>query len=168
MVAIAQRYLTARSTSNLRLRRAESEEQASAEVLTAAGMVAQEHEAAMMLWEVTFRGKTSAKLALVEVLSSKLIGHMIRNRLQGDPRTIARAVLAWWLHGACQTCGGVGHELVPHTIVRADEPCSACHGTGKLPQPEDAAFQWLADEMGRLQSVAGGKVMRKLSVEMDL
>lgn len=168
MVAIAQRYLTARNTSNLKLRRAESQDQAAAEVLTAAGMVAQEHEAAMMLWEVTFRGKTSAKLALVELLSSKLIGYMIRERLQGDPRQISRAVLAWWLHGICTTCGGVGHELVPETIVRADEPCSACHGTGKLPQPEDAAFRWLADEMGRLQSVAGGKVMRKLAQDMNL
>lgn len=168
MVAIAQRYLTARSTSDLKLRRREDPEQAAAEVLTAAGMVAQEHEAAMMLWEVTFRGKTSAKLALVDILASKLIGHMIRERLQGDPRSISRAVLAWWLHGVCTTCGGVGHELVPHTIVRADEPCSACQGTGKLPQPQDEAFRWLADEMGELQSIAGGKVMRKLSVDMDL
>ena len=110
---IAERYASARNTSNLKMRSETTV--APIDVLTAAGWAGQASPEALMLWEVTFKGKTSSKLALVEMLEKKLASEMIRQRWKGNPRLIAQEVFAWSLNGVCKPCNGRGYELVVGT-----------------------------------------------------
>lgn len=166
MTKIAERYSAARNTSNLK-----SDPRtllSASDVLGAAGMASQEHADAMRLWEVAFQGKTSAKIALVEALTKPLTLFMIQRGLSGDPKTVAREMVAWHLHGACPVCGGEGHEVVPNTTVRYDHPCRSCNGSGKLAFPNTDAHHWLKKRMEEMQARAASTVMKKLSLEMDL
>ena len=164
-VNISQRYITARHTSNMhsdpRTR------MSPCDVLTAAGMAAQDNEAALLLWGIAYEGKASDMHRLVEVMARPMRARMARNRQHGNVVETVQSCIAWWL-SKCDVCGGRGNELIPHTSIRSEEPCSACHGTGKLPMPDNAAFLWLASELDRLQSIAGGKIMQRLAFSMDL
>lgn len=163
---IHERYSTARNTSNLK-----SDPRSSfspADVLTAVGMTAQEHEAAVMLWGVTFQGRTSAKHALVERMAADLTRYMLATGQAGDPRRIAQEVLAWWLYGRCDPCGGRGYELIPGTPTQSDVLCHCCHGTGKVAFPVNNAHEWMRARMEKWTGIAGSDVMRRLNVEMDL
>ena len=162
---ISERYSIARNASSLK---SEARTCLSAsDVLGAAGMAAQQHSDALLMWSVIYGGKTSQKMALVEGLSNKVAGHMMRNRLKGNPRHIAMEVLAHYLHAKCRACDGVGYQLVPHSIARADEPCDVCHGTGKPATPQDEAWQWLLRHVEELLSVAAGRTMAKLASDLD-
>jgi len=166
MSRIAEHYSRARHTGNLK---SEPRSRMSAsDILGASGMAAQEHEAAMMLWGIVYGGKTSQKLALVDVLAEKVGAHMARNRLKGSPRHIAMEVLAYYLHATCTACGGEGHQIVPGTITRADELCPVCDGLGKQQPPVDEAFTWLHNHVQTLIAIAGGKLMNKIALNMDL
>ena len=92
---------------------------------------------------------------------------MARNRLKGNPRHIAMELLAHYLHAKCHACDGVGYQLIPHSIARADEPCDVCHGTGKPQTPHDDAWQWLLRHVEELLSVAAGRTMAKLASDLD-
>ena len=162
---ISERYSIARNASSLK---SEARTCLSAsDVLGAAGMAAQQHSDALLLWSVVYGGKTSQKMALVEGLSVKVWGHMARNRLKGNPRHIAMEVLAHYLHAKCHACDGVGYQLIPHSIARADDPCDVCHGTGKPSTPQDDAWQWLLRHVEELLSVAAGRTMQKLASDLD-
>jgi hypothetical protein len=166
MTSISERYSTARNTSNLKSEPRTS--MAPADVLAAAGMAAQSHETALMLWEVAFRGKTSAKLKLVEMLANRLTEYMSRERIKGRPVRIAMEVLAWHLHGICRPCNGLGYEQIPETPSLSDVICRHCNGTRKVALPRGEEYTWLADHIGKLEAHAGGHVMQKLAGEMDL
>lgn len=163
---IAERYSTARHTSNLKSIYRTTH--APSDIIGAAGMAAQDNQAALTLWDVTFKGKTGAKLALVELLSNNLAGQMCRQNWRGDPKRITQEVVAWHLHGTCQPCGGRGHAKIINTPGQEDEPCHHCNGVGKMPLPKTDAHTWLADRMGKLQAIAAGKIMQKLATDMDL
>ena len=163
MAKIEEHYSIARHTSNLKS--SPLTRMSASDILMSTGMAAQRHETALLLWDVAFRGKTSAKLALVDLLAKSVAGHMLRHRLKGNPRTLARAAVAWYL-SQCPACGGEGHQIIEGTITRSDELCPDCHGTGKLPKPEGEAFRWLADEMAQLAHSAAGCVRRKLAVDL--
>lgn len=166
MISVAQRYSTARHTSNLK---SELRTKMSAsDILGASGMAAQEHEAAMMLWGIVYGGKTSQKLALVDGLEKKLTIYMFKQQLDGNPRTIAMEVLAYYLHATCPACGGEGHQVVQGTITRSDDLCPVCDGLGK-PQPSrNDAFHWLHQYVDGLIRIAGEKVMKKIAIDMSL
>jgi len=163
---VQERYATARNATNLKMK-AETNF-APVDILTAVGMASHASREAIMLWEVTFQGKTSAKLACVEMLSKKLAAQMIRNRWKGNPTRIASEVFAWHMHGTCQPCGGRGLKLVLGTPVLSDAICTHCNGSGKVHLPREDAHTWLRDFMERLIAQAGGKVMQKLSLDMEL
>lgn len=165
MAKISERYSIARNTSNLK-----SEPRtvmSASDVIGAAGMAAQEHQDALLLWSVMYGGKTSQKMRLVDGLAYKLTDYMMRNRLKGNPRHIAMEVLAYYLHATCDDCDGVGHQIIPYTIVRSDDPCPYCLGTGKPPMPQDEAWQWLHDRVSELLSIAAGKTMQKIDLSID-
>lgn len=166
MTSIAEKYSTARNTSNLK---SEPRTKMSAsDVMGAAGMAAQSHADAMLLWSVVYGGKTSQKLMLVDGLEHKLTGYMLQNRLKGNPRQIAMEVLAYYLHATCKACNGVGYQIIPETITRSDDPCPECAGVGKPRPPEGEAWQWLHRYVSMLIAKAAGKMMDKLRVDMDL
>ena len=164
MAKISEHYSIARNTSNLK---SEPRTRMSAsDVIGAAGMAAQEHADALLLWSVVYGGKTSQKMRLVDGLAHKLAGHMMRNRHKGNPRHIAMEVIAYYLHATCDDCDGVGYEIIPYTIVRSDDPCPYCQGTGKPPMPQDEAWQWLHDRVSELLSIAAGKTMQKIDLNL--
>lgn len=161
MAKIAERYSRARHTGNLR-----SEPHtllSDADVLTAAGMAAQSHADAMLLWSVVYGGKTAQKMQLVDGLERKLCEYMLRNRLKGNPRHIAMEVLAYYLHATCNACQGVGYQIIPETITRSDDPCPECSGTGKPYPPQNDAWQWLHRYVAMLIGKAAGKMMSKIA-----
>jgi hypothetical protein len=163
---IQERYSVARNTSNLKVRTETNF--APVDILAAVGMAGHASGDAIMLWEVTFHGKTSAKLACVEMLSKRLAAHMIKNRWKGNPSKIAEEVFAWHMHGTCQPCGGRGLQLILGTPALSDNICTHCNGSGKVKLPREDAHTWLRDYMEKLISQAGGKVMQKLAFDMDL
>lgn len=166
MAKISEHYSIARNTSNLK---SEPRTRMSAsDVIGAAGMAAQEHADALLLWSVVYGGKTSQKMRLVDGLAHKLAGHMMRNRLKGTPRHIAMEVIAYYLHATCDDCDGVGYQIIPCTIVRSDDPCPYCQGTGKPPMPQDEAWQWLHRYVSMLISKAAANIMEKTARNMDL
>jgi hypothetical protein len=128
-------------------------------------MAAQEHGDAILLWEVAFRGRTSAKLKLVDMLERKVTLHMLRHQLDGAPRKVAKEIVAWQLHGTCQPCGGRGYEVVPDTPMLSDALCTHCQGTRKVPLPKTDAHTWLAAYVDKLTSIAGQAAMRKLHAD---
>jgi len=161
---IAQRYITARHTSNLKSEPRSN--MSAADILAGAGMAAQQHSDALMLWGVVYGGKTSQKMMLVDGLARKVGEYMMRNRLKGQPRHIAMEVLAYYLHAKCMACEGVGHRLIEGTITREDEPCPVCRGTGKPDAPEDEAWAWLHRYVGELMSIAAGRIMQSISLDL--
>jgi hypothetical protein len=166
MSSIQEKYTRARNTSNLKS--APRTRFSSADVLGAVGMASQErdHNTAMMLWEVLFRGKTQSKMALVDVLSKDLLMMMRRNKIKGEPRRITMEVVAWYLHGTCKPCGGLGMEKMPNAPALSGRLCKACHGTKRVPLPRSEGHDWLVDRMGKLSAIAGGKVMRKIADDL--
>lgn len=136
------------------------------DVLGAAGMAAQQHHDALLLWSVFYGGKTRQKLALVEGLERKLCSYMMANRLKGNPSVIAREVVAHYMLAKCSACDGVGFQLIPHSIARSDDPCPECHGTGKPITPQDESWQWLSRYVGELLSIAAGRIMEKISLDL--
>lgn len=161
---ISERYSIARNTSNLRS--ITRTVMSASDVIGASGMAAQEHDAALLLWSVVYGGKTSKKMRLVDGLANKLTDYMIRNRLKGNPRHIAMEVLAYYLHAKCKACDGVGYQIIPHTIVRSDDPCPECQGTGKPPEPNDEGWRWMHDRVAELLSIAAGRVMQKIDLNL--
>ena len=162
---ISERYSVARNASSLK---SEARTCLSAsDVLGAAGMAAQQHSDAMLLWGVMYGGNTDQTMKLVDGLARKVSIYMMRNRLKGEARDMAMEVLAHYLHAKCAACGGVGYQLIPATISRSDDPCDVCHGTGKPSTPQDDAWQWLLRHVEELLSVAAGRTMQKLASEMD-
>lgn len=159
---IQERYMTARNTSNLKS--TERTSLSPADLLAAAGMAGQKNGTALLLWEVTFKGKTQSKNALVEALAHKLADHMLRTRQNGDPRRIATECIAWTLHGTCQPCGGRGYETIADTPTLSDDLCKHCHGTGKIAAPATDAHKWMIDYMSELTARAAGSIMRKLDL----
>jgi hypothetical protein len=166
MTSIAEKYSTARNTSNLKSEPRTS--MAAADVLGAAGMAAQTHETALMLWEVAFRGKTSAKLKLVEMLEMRLTEYMNRARIKSNPRRVTKEVLAWHLHGVCRPCNGLGWEVVEGSPSLSSVVCPHCNGTAKVELPRGDEYSWLADHIAKLQAYAAGQIMSKLAKDMEL
>ena len=164
MAKISEHYSIARNTSNLKSSPRTS--MSASDVLGAAGMAAQEHADALLLWSVVYGGKTSQKMRLVDGLAYKLAGHMMRNRLKGAPRHIAMEVLAYYLHAKCHACDGVGYQIIPGHNTRSDDPCPECQGTGKPPAPQDDAWQWLHRYVATLMSIAAGKTLEKIDLNL--
>ena len=163
---ISERYTTARNTSNLKS--SPRTNLSASDVLTAAGMAAQEHEDALLLWGIAYQGKSSDVYRLVEVLSKRLDGYMTKANVKGDRRSIAMECIAWHLYGTCQPCGGRGLEMIPGTPMQSDTVCRHCNGSGKVPLPRGDAHTWLTAYMGRINGHAAGKLMDKLALDMDL
>jgi hypothetical protein len=157
---ISQRYASARSATNLASDPRTS--MSASDVLGAVGMAGQANPEAVALLNSAFGGKTSAKLAFVELLEHRLQHQMLRERWKGNPRQIAQEAVAWWLHGTCQPCSGRGYELINGT-PSLGHICKHCNATGRILAPREPAFLWLIDLIERLVSVAEGETRKKLA-----
>ena len=139
------------------------------DVIGAAGMAAQTHEMALMLWGVLYQGKTAQKHRLAELLGDHLNAAMNRDRrLKGDAWKIARMMLAWHCEGVCNPCEGRGYEVIQNTPSLSDRVCSHCHGSGKRSYPREAAYVWMEAELSRMTAIAAGEVMKRLAKDISI
>ena len=164
MTRIAEHYSRARNTSNLKSEARTA--MSAADILGAAGMAAQEHSDALLMWSVMYGGKSSQKMQLLSGLEERVCGHMLRNKLPGNAREIAMEVMAHYLYAQCQACGGAGYQIIPGTITRSDNPCPECGGSGKPHMPSGDAWQWLHKYVSILLAKAAGKVLDKIDLNM--
>jgi hypothetical protein len=157
--AIDERYITARNGS---------------EVLTAASLsaIGEEREqvaVALLLWEVTYQGRSEQQKHLAELLGARLNRQMGKSkRLKGDAWKIAQEILAWHLHGICTKCDGRGYEQIKDTPSLSNNICNECHGTGKRPYPREASHIWMVAYIGSLTAIASGEIMRRLARDMSI
>jgi hypothetical protein len=158
---ISARYAMARNTSNLKIEGRTTH--SAADIIGAAGMARQSDNSALLMLAAATSDKTSAKLALADMLEKKLADQMMRERWRGSPRKIAHEVVAWHLHGTCQPCGGRGEQSIPGTPSLTGQPCNQCQGTGKVRISADGPYKWAQDYISRLISQASGQIHRKLS-----
>lgn len=140
-----------------------------ADVITAAGWVAQRHEIALMLWGVMYQGKTGQKHRLAELLGNELsMAKRQDQRLKGaDAHKVAREMLAWWCEGTCLPCDGRGYQAIQGTPSLSDNLCPHCHGSGKRSYPRDPAHVWMEAELSRLSAMAASEVMKRLAKALD-
>ncbi|MDR7094140.1 hypothetical protein [Hydrogenophaga laconesensis] len=124
---------------------------------------------ALMLWSVTYEGRSERKKELAEALGRHLNEQMAqRRRLKGDAWKIAKEMLAWHLHGVCTECDGRKYVAIQGTPSLSDNLCPHCQGTGKRPYPREAAHSWLVGEIESLTALASGEVMKRLNERMTL
>lgn len=162
---IQERYVTARLTSNMRVDPKTS--MAPADVIAAAGAAGQVVPLEILLWQVTYEGKTEAKKRLADELGELLNKRMaVDRRLKGDAWKVASEMVAWHLHGVCPDCEGRGLEHVRGTPYLSAMVCRSCGGTGKRPYPREAAYTWMADEISRMISRAAGETMKRLNNDL--
>jgi hypothetical protein len=177
--SMQERYFAARTTSNLRL---DSNTIGSADVLIAAGLVAKRSErksVALAVWGVLSSDHMTGAHAVAELMAGWLRKRSFARDGKAMPETSAKdtamAVLKWWRHPACQTCGGHGHPLILNSpIVDESRDCPACHGTGQVPlhrlvhtEYADDAY-WLSGEIDTLCAMVFGEMAREIRADMDL
>ncbi len=172
-MSMHQRYLVARGTSDLKI---SARQVGAADVLVAAGLVAQRSEKNQLAIELAgvigtgeMRGAKSIALRLSKQLrrrSFRSTGSAIASIEAFDT---AIMVLKWWLRPACLACGGHGHPTVENSPVIDDQKvCQVCEGTGKIPldrllKPKTLPHaKWLAGEIEMMCSDVFGKVARRL------
>ena len=168
---IIDRYATAIHASNLRPDDASTA--ADLDILGAAGLAAKYEPLGMALARMLSGGGRGQVLdVMADEAFSKSFSLRVRvSRPQAAD--IAKAVLAWFMHGVCLPCGGTGFARIKDTPSLGDE-CPHCKGTGKLPfdkqfrQDWRPLAQWLKDEIERSQANAGVIAMKKLAPKLDM
>lgn len=78
-----------------------------------------------------------------------------------EPRTLANAVLIYWLHDICQPCEGRGHEVIPGTPALG-AACKRCGGSGKRKPPGGEAGKAALNMMDRDIQVARSMMRLRL------
>lgn len=172
-MSIAQRYLKARGTSDLRVNTLRP---TAADVLVAAGWVArykEKHRIALDLVGVIGTEEMRGANAVAE----ELAGWLVRRSYKKTGKAMARieafdtamTVLKWWKRPACFTCGGHGHPTIENSpVIDESKICHACEGTGRIPldrliKPKNLEHaKWLAGEIEMMCSDVFGRVARRL------
>jgi len=177
--SMQERYFGARTTSDLRLT---PDRIGSADVLIAAGIVAKRSErksVALAVWGVLVSDHMTGANEVAEMM-----GRWLRKRsFARDGKTmpelaakdVAMAVLKWWRHPACLTCGGHGHPLIPNSpVIDESRECPACLGSGHIPlnrlvrtEYVDDAY-WLSGEIDTLCQMVFGEMARELRKDLEL
>lgn len=159
---LAERYMTARTTSSMKVQ--ERTTMSASDILAAAGMAGQKHELALALWNLQHQPTNRKFLSASRVLAGKLAFHLSAKRMKGKPSEIARQVLAWWLNSACPVCTGTGSERIPGTPHLSGVACQSCNGTGRTPLKtgNNEAATWLYAEISAIAASAESAIRRRV------
>jgi hypothetical protein len=125
---IAERYITASRSSNLKCETREDAPLGAAAILIAAGWSASRIGTALM------RLHTKADRNTLEQMHEQIALQAERWGIE-RPAAVAAAVLSWWIAHVCGSCQGRRFELITGTPALSARPCRACHGTGEQPIP---------------------------------
>ena len=127
--------------------------------------------------ERLFCGDASAAPEIIRILSESIRGkaNALRVRMtEVQASDMARVVLGWFRHPACQVCGGHGFKLIRHTTTLGDSRCRPCNGTGRVQL--ELAFRveqreivaWAIACMERESAMAGPAAMKALCPTLAL
>jgi hypothetical protein len=181
-VTAAERYARAASSTDLT---AHADARCDADKLIAAGWAAQDpdHALALGLYRMAVTGDTQGLHPLVERAAGWInawSSHKGRRMLARAQRIeLAAQVLHWWLRPTCGYCEGRGFELVDSehedgARALSDQPCEACHGSGKRPLVREVPShlqghaKHLADKLDNLVLKVTGEMARRLRPSLDL
>ena len=143
------------------------------DVIGAAGLAARHEPLGIELARMLAGGGSGQVVAILTEEAHER-SFRVRERItRVQAEDIARAVLAWYRHGTCQPCGGIGFPRIKGTPSLGDE-CAHCGGTGRI--QFDSQFRqewrqiarWLRDGIERTQANAGVIAMQKIAPKLDL
>lgn len=175
----AERYLSARRTSNLRL---SAESRSDADVLLAAAYASTGHERKALALAV-YGVMASTDMRGARAVADQLAGWLVRRSYKGRGESamarvvafdLALTVLKWFHRPTCLSCGGHGHPLRANSpVIDEGRECHACHGTGQIPLERLVRSEytqharWLAEELRVMGSLVFGDMSRRLRADMD-
>lgn len=173
-MTLTDRYASAVRSSNLRS--SPDTVQSDSDVLGAAGLAAKKHGLAIALLRL-LSGDNHSSREIVEIMGGMIDGKAFRvgvEMTRVEAEDIGRAVLAWYRHGACHHCGGLGYERVEGAPTLSGHHCKRCNGTGKRPFDREFSAmnldlaRWMLAQIEREIAIAGSAAMKALAPKLDL
>lgn len=138
------------------------------EVIAAAGMVGCSEAWALSLFRVKYSNDSNEYGAALSGLKEAADRIYKRHKLTRDiAMTVAKKVLDHWLFDMCPHCLGRGMKAVENTPMLSDEPCEHCRGEGTVNWPGMEFGHFLMDIIREAERRAGGKLMKKIKVDLD-
>lgn len=154
---VAERYITANQSSNLRCDTRSDAPIGSVGILVAVGWSPSRIGAALM------RLHSKPDRNGLEQVHAQL---MLQAEYWGieRPAAVSAAVLSWWLSHVCKPCSGVRFELIPGTPALSNRHCKACKGTGEAVLPHGSDGRRLVGFLDDCKSRATDSIKRRLRV----
>lgn len=152
---VAERYLTATQSSNLRCETRDDAPVGAAGLLIAAGWSASRVGAALL------RLHTKVDRTGLEQVHAQLAIQATRWRIE-RPEAVAAAVLSWWLSKNCRACSGRKYELVSGTPALSAKQCKLCRGSGEMDLPAGQGGKRLASFIDDCVSRARESIKNRL------
>ena len=153
----SERYLSASSSSNLRL---VPDQACDADKLLAAAYSTRSdvrRNIALAAWRIRATANGAGAKQLSEDLGKMLTHKYNKKRVNRHPQLtrvtaneISMQVLRWWQYPKCNVCMGRGHPVIPGTpVLDYSTECDTCGGTGdrsleRMVKPEHSEHaKWL-------------------------
>lgn len=152
---VAERYLTATQSSNLRCETRDDAPVGAAGLLIAAGWSASRVGAALL------RLHTKVDRTGLEQVHAQLAIQATRWKIE-RPEAVAASVLAWWLNRLCSACHGRKFELVKDTPVLSAKLCKPCRGSGETALPGGESGKRLAEWLDNCKVHAVASIKKRL------
>jgi hypothetical protein len=122
-----------------------------------AGELDAAHEAAKLTadeWHSIELGFLFQKLKTLPEVRERMSDYAWLSDME-SPDVKAAALIAWWLHHVCPSCGGNKWLLIPGTNRQSGRPCLKCRGSGETSIPWGIEGRQLLAEME--ESIRGAK-----------
>lgn len=154
-ITVAERYVSAGQSSNLRMDTREDAPIGAVGVLVAAGWSASRIGSALM------RLHTRADRNTLEQVHEQLAMQAGRWNIE-QPVTVAAAVLGWWMSKTCGACHGVKFDRIAETPALSTRVCKACRGVGDKPLPYGESGKRIARLIEECVERAQASIKRRL------
>jgi len=152
---IAERYISAGQSSNLKCETREDAPHGDTAVLIAAGW--SQSRLGGLLMRLQSRPYREGLAQAHHQIALQAAGWGIER-----PQAVAVAVLSWWLDHVCGRCKGVKFERVPGTPSLSAYKCRSCHGAGERPLSYGDEAKRLTDWMDGCRESGAQSIRNKL------
>jgi hypothetical protein len=137
------------------------------EVIAAAGMVGCSEAWAMSLFRLKYSNDaTEYAAALVGLKEATDRIYKRHNMARDIAMNTAKKVLDHWLFDACPHCLGRGMQVFENAPLLSDKACGHCDG-GTVRWKGLELGYFLMDIVREAERRAGGKLMRKIKIDID-
>lgn len=152
---IAERYITANQSSNLKCDTRADAPLGAVGLLVAAGWSPSRIGVALM------RLHTRPDRNGLEQVHAQI---MLQATFWGieRPAAVSAAVLSWWLRRVCGVCHGVRLEAIADTPSLSSRPCKACKGTGEAKLAYGDSGKRLAEWLDICKVHAAASIKKRL------